>query len=100
MTVRILEIACISTPRGCRRRLHHPSASLLRFAEDFIDLIARGNIMGDAKLRGTDRTKRGSCILCQAFSRPKRQGQPILKTEEGYDAVLDLGPDNPFTDQA
>src|SRR5262245_6924708 len=73
MTVRVLEVAGVTTPESVLSRLDHDGTRLLRLRHHSINFFPRPDVVPEGELCGAWVAQRQTCILGEALARPNCQ---------------------------
>lgn len=97
MTVRVLEVTRLTTPKGLPRGFQQPRASGDCLAHESIDFTFTANVMAECELSGAPAGCRDVRIRGDVRTREKSELNAVccgLKFDDG--AMLELGANNAF----
>lgn len=94
MRVRVLEVACVTTPKGVVRWLYDNCTCPFGLFHYRVDVDFRGDVVPNGEIGRVWPTKSDPRIVSNTLSRPKRELQTGLQVEESDCAILKLCADN------
>src|SRR5262245_54069338 len=96
MTVGVLKIPSVPTPKRLLGWLDNDGASVPRLRHDRIDFCLGRPIVPERELRWTWRTQREPRVVGDAAARPERQPYACLQLDEDNGSIRKLLTDDPL----